>query len=101
MKTIKVGKNISIGNNKFCFIGGPCVIENEDIIFKTAEFLKNITEKIQIPFIFKASYDKANRSSIDSFRGVGLKKGMEIFSKLKKKFDIPVLTDVHCISQDT
>ncbi len=98
MKIIKVGK-ISIGNNRFCFIGGPCVMENESVVFKTAEFLKNITEELKIPFIFKSSFDKANRSSIDSFRGIGIKKGIEIFSKLKKTFDIPVLTDVHCVTQ--
>ncbi|MCL5674342.1 MAG: 3-deoxy-8-phosphooctulonate synthase [Candidatus Omnitrophica bacterium] len=98
MKIIKVG-NISIGRGRFCFIGGPCVIENEKVVFKTAEFLKNITETLGIPFIFKSSYDKANRSSIDSFRGVGLKKGMEIFSELKKTFNIPVITDVHCVAE--
>ena len=98
MKIIKIN-DISIGSGKFCFIGGPCVMENEELIFKTAEFLKNTTENLNIPFIFKSSFDKANRSSVDSFRGVGLKKGMEIFLKIKKTFNIPVLTDVNCVTQ--
>ncbi|MCX8082678.1 MAG: 3-deoxy-8-phosphooctulonate synthase [bacterium] len=99
VKEIKL-KNIKIGGeNIFCLIAGPCVIENEKIVFDTAEYLKKICEKEDIPFVFKASFDKANRSSISSFRGHGMKKGLEILAKVKKKFEIPVTTDVHCQTQ--
>ena len=96
MKTIKIG-NINIGgNNPFVLIAGPCVIENLSTTLLIAEKLKEITAKLHIPFIFKASYDKANRTSIKSYRGPGLKKALEILTKVKKKFGMPILTDVHC-----
>lgn len=98
MKTIKIGK-IKIGDgNAFCLIAGPCVIENEKLTFETARQLYKMCKEEKIPFIFKASYDKANRSSIHSFRGPGLKKGLEILKKIKEKLHIPVISDVHCIS---
>lgn len=76
-------------------IGGPCVIENEKMVFNTASKLKEITERLGITFVFKASYDKANRTSIKSFRGPGLKKGLNILLNVKEKLNIPILTDVH------
>ncbi len=89
-------KNIKIGaGHSFVLIAGPCVIENRDKAFELAEKIKKITEHLNIPFIFKASYDKANRSSIKSFRGPGLQKGLEILSEIKQQIDIPVLSDVH------
>jgi len=94
IKHIKIG-----GNNIFCLIAGPCVIENEKVVFQIAESLKKICEKEKIPFIFKASFDKANRSSINSFRGPGIKKGLEILAKVKEKLEVPVTTDVHCHTQ--
>jgi len=98
MKTIKVGK-VKIGDrNTFCLIAGPCVIENEKLTFETARQLYKICKEEKIPFIFKASYDKANRSSIHSFRGPGLKKGLAILKNIKEKLRIPVISDVHCIS---
>ncbi len=98
-KEISIG-NIKVGGeNIFIFIGGPCVIENEELTFYICEELKNICEKLEIPFIFKASYDKANRTSIKSYRGPGLKKGIEILKKIKEKYDVPVTTDVHCVTQ--
>ncbi|MBI5894274.1 MAG: 3-deoxy-8-phosphooctulonate synthase [Deltaproteobacteria bacterium] len=96
MKVIKIG-NIKIGGgNPFVLIAGPCVIESLSTTLLIAEKLQGITSKLNIPFIFKASYDKANRTSIKSYRGPGLKKGLEILNKVKKRFNVPILTDVHC-----
>lgn len=79
----------------FFLIAGPCVIESEKMILTTAEQLKEITTKLNIPFVFKSSFDKANRTSINAFRGLGIAKGLEILDKVKKNFDLPVVTDVH------
>lgn len=100
MKTVKV-QNIEIANDKpFVLFGGLNVLESEDITLRAVETYKVITDKLGIPFIFKASFDKANRSSIDSFRGVGMDEGLKIFQKIKAEFDnIPVITDVHEIEQ--
>lgn len=76
-------------------IAGPCVIESEELVMYTAGKLKEITQRLSIPFIFKASFDKANRSSSNSFRGLGLEKGLAILQKVKKDLGIPVITDVH------
>lgn len=93
--TVKI-KNINIGgNNPFVLIAGPCVIENRDITMRTAEKIKQITTKIGIPFIFKSSYRKANRTSINSFAGIGDEKALSILAEVKREFDIPVLTDIH------
>ena len=89
-------KNYSVSNeNKFFLIAGPCVIENEKLVMDVAEFMKKLTEKLGIFYVFKASYDKANRSSIDSFRGPGIEKGLKVLEKVKKEFNLPILTDVH------
>jgi len=82
-------------NNTFFLISGPCVIENEELNLKTAEKLKEVTDKLKIPFIYKSSLDKANRTSHNSFRGVGYTKGLEILNKIKKELDVRILTDVH------
>lgn len=88
--------NIRIGpGHSLVLIAGPCVIESEEITVKTAEFLRDLTRRLKIPFIFKSSYDKANRTSINSYRGPGLDKGLEVLSGIKKKLNIPVLSDVH------
>ena len=79
----------------FFLIAGPCVIESEQLQMDTAGSLKEITEALGIPFIFKSSYDKANRSSGTSFRGPGMQKGLEILAKVKKELGLPILTDVH------
>ena len=76
----------------FC---GPCVIESEESAFKAAKTLKEIFAKHDIDFVFKSSYDKANRSSIHSFRGPGIEKGLEILSRIKKELDLPILSDIH------
>jgi 2-dehydro-3-deoxyphosphooctonate aldolase (KDO 8-P synthase) len=96
MHEVRVGK-IKIGaKNPLVLIAGPCVIESESMCLGMAAKLKAVTEEVGMPFIFKSSYDKANRLSIDSFRGPGLKKGLEILNKVKQKLKIPVLSDIHC-----
>jgi 2-dehydro-3-deoxyphosphooctonate aldolase (KDO 8-P synthase) len=79
----------------FVLISGPCVIEDIDTTFEIAGFLKNLTERLNIPFIFKASYDKANRTSIESYRGPGIEKGLEILSRIRERFHVSVISDVH------
>ncbi|OGU45594.1 MAG: 3-deoxy-8-phosphooctulonate synthase [Ignavibacteria bacterium GWB2_36_8] len=83
------------GNNPFVLIAGPCVVESEKLVFETAEKIKQITSELNIPFIFKSSCKKANRTSITSFTGIGDDEAIAILSKVRKKFDVPVLTDVH------
>jgi len=98
-KEVRTGDVIIGGKNHIALIAGPCVIENEDITFHTAERLKDICNTIRLPFIFKSSYDKANRTSLLSYRGAGLDKGLRILSDIKNKFNIPVISDVHSISE--
>ena len=95
MKKIKIGNIVAGDNKKFILIAGPCVLENEQTAMDTALYLKKLTAKLKIPFIFKASYDKANRTSIKSYRGPGIKKGLAILEKIKGELNIPVLSDVH------
>lgn len=83
------------GGAPFVLIAGPCVIENEKLTRNIAEHLKNLTKTLKIPFVFKSSYDKANRTSINSFRGPGIMQGLQILESIKKDFDVPVLSDVH------
>ncbi len=83
----------------FFLIAGPCVVESRQLAFDTAGELKRITSALGIPFIFKSSYDKANRSSIKSFRGLGMDKGLEILGEVRKALGVPVLTDVHAIEE--
>ena len=79
----------------FFLIAGPCVIESESMIMETAEILKTMTDELGIPFVFKSSFDKANRSSLDSFRGLGLEEGLRILQRVQTEIGVPVLTDVH------
>jgi 2-dehydro-3-deoxyphosphooctonate aldolase (KDO 8-P synthase) len=96
MRKIRLN-NINIGErHRLVLIAGPCVIESEKSCFETAKKIREISAKLDIPFIFKSSFDKANRLSIDSFRGPGLKKGLEVLAKIKQKLKIPILSDVHC-----
>jgi 2-dehydro-3-deoxyphosphooctonate aldolase (KDO 8-P synthase) len=96
MQQIRVG-NINIGErNPLVLVAGPCVIESEGLCLQTAQRIKEITKKLGIPFIFKSSFDKANRLSIDSYRGPGIKKGLDILNKVKKKLKVPILSDIHC-----
>jgi 2-dehydro-3-deoxyphosphooctonate aldolase (KDO 8-P synthase) len=88
--------DFEIGLDKpFFLIAGPCVIESEKLALETAETLKKITDELKIPFIYKSSYDKANRTSTSSFRGLGIEEGLRILQKVKDDIGVPVLTDVH------
>ncbi len=98
IKVIKIGDVKIGGNNLFVLIAGPCVIEEKNLTFYICEKLKEICSKLNIPFIFKASYDKANRSSIKSYRGPGIEKGIEILKEVKEKYKVPITTDVHCLT---
>jgi 2-dehydro-3-deoxyphosphooctonate aldolase (KDO 8-P synthase) len=94
-KTIKV-KNLGFSNDGIInFIAGVCIIETEKTFFETAKRLKNVFSKKRNGFVLKVSFDKANRTSIDSYRGVGLKKGLEIIERVKRRLNVPVLIDVH------
>ena len=88
------GFNVGL-DQRFFLIAGPCVIESEQLQMDTAGTLKEITSALGIPFIFKSSYDKANRSSGSTFRGPGMEKGLEILAKVKRELHVPILTDVH------
>jgi 2-dehydro-3-deoxyphosphooctonate aldolase (KDO 8-P synthase) len=90
--------NVRIGSGDLFLIAGPCVIESEDHALRMAEIIKGVTRALNFPFIFKASYDKANRTSIRSFRGPGIKEGLRILKKVKDEVHIPVLTDVHQVA---
>ena len=95
MQTVKI-RDIKIGGgNPLVLIAGPCVIESRDLVMRVAEKIKNITTILNIPFIFKASYAKANRTSIQSFSGPGQEDGLRILEEVKKQFELPLLTDVH------
>ena len=92
--------NFKVGIDQPLFlIAGPCVIESEDMTLRVADELKNICIKLDVPFIFKSSFDKANRSSNSTFRGFGMEEGLRILEKVKAQFEIPVLTDIHTIDQ--
>lgn len=94
-KIIRV-RDIEIANDKpFVLFGGMNVLESRDLALQIGEHYKKVTDKLGIPYVFKASFDKANRSSINSFRGPGLEEGLRIFEEVKKAFDVPVITDVH------
>jgi 2-dehydro-3-deoxyphosphooctonate aldolase (KDO 8-P synthase) len=96
MKEIEIGPEIVIGGGRpFVLVAGPCVIESEDLTLHVAGRLKEIAGSLDIPLVFKASYDKANRTSRNSFRGPGLEKGLEILDRVKREFALPVLSDVH------
>jgi 2-dehydro-3-deoxyphosphooctonate aldolase (KDO 8-P synthase) len=88
-------------NQPFFLIAGPCVIETEQMALDTAGYLKEITTELGIPFIYKSSFDKANRSSGNSFRGLGMERGLEILAKVKREIGAPVLTDIHSTEEIT
>lgn len=96
---VRVGK-LKIGKAQpLAVIAGPCVIESEAHAMKMAERLSSIARDLRLPYIFKASYDKANRTALESFRGPGLARGVEILGRIKREFGVPVLTDVHSVDE--
>ena len=94
-KTIFVNDISLCNDNSFVLIGGLNVLETKDLNLKVAETFKEITSRLKIPYIFKASFDKANRSSTDSYRGPGMEEGLRILEDIKQEFEIPILTDIH------
>ncbi len=98
-KTVKIG-GFEIGGGKpLALIAGPCVIESADSALRHAAALKRIADRIGVPLVFKSSYDKANRTSLESFRGPGIDEGLKILSRIRREIGVPVLTDVHEIDQ--
>lgn len=95
MRSVKVDKGVKIGSGKLCFIAGPCVIESRRMALDLASRLTELAGKIGVDYIFKASFDKANRTSVNSFRGPGIDEGLDILAEIRETFDVPVLTDVH------
>lgn len=96
---VQVGKFRIGAGQPLALIAGSCVIEGRDSALRHARFLKELTDRLDIPFVYKSSYDKANRTSIDSFRGYGMERGLEILSEVKEQLGVPVLTDVHELDQ--
>ena len=94
-REVQIGRVTVGGKTPLALIGGPCVIESESSAIKMAQSIQEIAHRLQVPYIFKSSYDKANRSSIRSFRGPGLKKGLSILKRIKQELALPVLSDVH------
>jgi 2-dehydro-3-deoxyphosphooctonate aldolase (KDO 8-P synthase) len=99
IKTIKVANIDVANNNPFVLMGGMNVLESRDLAMQIAEHYVEVTQKLGIPYVFKASFDKANRSSIHSYRGPGMDEGLRILEEIKHSFNIPVITDVHEVSQ--
>lgn len=97
-KHVQVG-DIDCGSNQLFLISGPCVIEEESLMLRTAESLKKICESLKIPLIFKSSFSKDNRSSLDYYQGPGLEEGLRILQKVKSEFELPILTDIHYPTQ--
>jgi len=95
-KTVSIGKIKIGGDNPLVLIAGPCVIESETSAVRHARAIKNIADRLDIPYVYKSSYDKANRTSVKSFRGPGLEKGLKILKAVKAAAGVPVLSDVHC-----
>ncbi len=98
-KEIQISDKQLGGDNPLFLIAGPCVIEDKDIVFYTAKRLKEICSTLNLSLLFKSSYDKANRTSISSFRGPGLTKGLKILSDIRSKLDIPIISDVHSVAE--
>ena len=100
-KKFKLNDEITFGDKEtpFVLLSGPCALEERDRVLRIAEGIKKITDKLGIPYVFKASYDKANRSSIDSYRGPGLEDGLKLLSEVKDRFELPLLSDVHTVEQ--
>ena len=99
VREISVGNVVFGGNRPLVLIAGPCAIEDEALTLRIAAFLKELTTELGIGLVFKASYDKANRTSVTSFRGPGMTEGLRILAKVKAEFDLPLISDIHDISQ--
>ena len=94
VKQVKVG-NVVFGGKRLAFIAGPCVIESTKGTVALAARLVRLAEELEVPLVFKASFDKANRTSVDSYRGPGLVEGLAVLQEVRDRFGVPVLTDIH------
>jgi len=99
MRQVNVGSTCFGGSKQLVLIAGPCAIEDEDLTLRIAAGLKEITTELGCELIFKASYDKANRTSVTSFRGLGIDRGLRILERIKKEFELPIVSDIHDVSQ--
>ncbi len=99
VQKIKINDNVSFGSGRFTLIAGPCAIESYEICYKVASKLKNICANLNIDFVFKSSFDKANRTSVSALRGIGVEGGLDVLKTIKKELDLPIITDIHDISQ--
>jgi 2-dehydro-3-deoxyphosphooctonate aldolase (KDO 8-P synthase) len=99
MNTVNIGSITVGGRNPIALIAGPCVIEGAERTLMIGKAIKDITTRLGIPYIFKASFDKANRSSYASFRGPGLTEGLHILQQIKQELNVPVVSDIHCVTQ--
>ena len=95
MRIVNVDKGVAFGGGRLVFIAGPCVIESRRMALDLARRLTELAKRLRVGFIFKASFDKANRTSVDSFRGPGLSEGLDILAEIRATFGVPVLTDIH------
>ena len=95
VRRVEVDKGVAFGGDRLVFIAGPCVIESRAMALDLARRLSMLAARLKVPYIFKASFDKANRTSVDSFRGPGIEKGLDILAEIRERFNVPVLTDVH------
>lgn len=95
MKTVKIDKGLAFGDGRLAFIAGPCVIESRKMALDLAKRLTALSRRLGVPYVFKASFDKANRTSVDSFRGPGIDEGLDILAEVRTTCDVPVLTDIH------
>ncbi len=95
VRKVEVDKGVAFGGDRLVFIAGPCVIESRAMAIDLARRLSLLAARLKVPYIFKASFDKANRTSVDSFRGPGIEKGLDILAEIRERFNVPVLTDVH------
>lgn len=98
IKRIKL-RDFEIGGDKLTILAGPCAIESQEVLDETADCLKQVTKELGINYVFKSSFDKANRSSITSYRGPGMEKGLEMLAAVKSKYDLPIVTDIHTPDQ--
>ena len=94
--TVRIGDGLVVGGGRpFALIAGPCVIESRESVLRHAERIRDVAARVGVPLVFKASFDKANRTSIQSFRGLGMEKGLEILAEVRRDLGVPILTDVH------
>ncbi|MDW8107568.1 MAG: 3-deoxy-8-phosphooctulonate synthase [Armatimonadota bacterium] len=94
MQPVAIG-SVTIGDGRLCLIAGPCVIESLELCQRVAASMTALCERLSVPYIFKASFDKANRTSHESFRGLGLEEGLEVLARVRREFGVPVTTDIH------